>query len=159
MHGRLPIRLLLSCQPVDSNGQIWDIFEGGNLFTGQDPEHKTYRSRAHIAEIVALLGPPPQDLLAQGKLTHKFFSDDGESSPTLARCLNRFLTCHRLGTFSGGISLPPRTSLEQRETTLEGEDKEQFLRLVRKMLQWDADNRSSARELVDDEWIQEHTRT
>lgn len=58
--------------------KVWDIFEGGHLFTGQDPEHKTYRSRAHLAEMIALLGAPPLDLLQRGGLSHKFFADDGQ---------------------------------------------------------------------------------
>ncbi|KAG9249752.1 kinase-like domain-containing protein [Emericellopsis atlantica] len=44
---------------------VWDIYEGGHLFRGWDPEHDTYRayrSRAHISEMIALLGPPPSDL-------------------------------------------------------------------------------------------------
>ncbi|PGH16326.1 CMGC/SRPK protein kinase [Helicocarpus griseus UAMH5409] len=57
---------------------IWNIFEGGSLFTGQDPELQTYRSRVHLAQIISLLGPPPTSLLAQGKLSHKFFSDKGK---------------------------------------------------------------------------------
>ncbi|GAB1320439.1 hypothetical protein MFIFM68171_10649 [Madurella fahalii] len=117
---------------------IWDVLEGGHLFTGQDPEHQAYRSRAHLAEMIALLGPPPQDLLARGNLSHKFFSDGG--------------------TFSGGIPLPAQIPLEERETSLEGEQKERFLRLMRKMLQWEPEKRSSARELVEDEWIREHTK-
>lgn len=44
--------------------------------------------------------------------------------------------------------------LEQRETSLEGDDKEKFLRLVRKMLQWEPERRSSAKELENDEWLQ-----
>ncbi|KAL4797683.1 kinase-like domain-containing protein [Aspergillus venezuelensis] len=28
---------------------IWDIFQGKSLFTGYDPEHEAYRSRAHLA--------------------------------------------------------------------------------------------------------------
>ncbi|KGO64206.1 hypothetical protein PITC_087020 [Penicillium italicum] len=44
--------------------------------------------------------------------------------------------------------------LEQRETSLEGEEKEMFLRLVRKMLQWEPEKRSSAVELEQDEWVQ-----
>ncbi|TDL19982.1 CMGC/SRPK protein kinase [Rickenella mellea] len=115
---------------------IWDVFEGGNLFNGKDPEHAKYRSRAHLAEMVALLGPPPPSLLAKGNLTSKFFSDAGD--------------------FCAGIPLPERTSLEDRETTLEGEDRACFLRLVRKMLQWEPDKRSSARELVTDEWLSKH---
>ncbi|KAI1157405.1 kinase-like domain-containing protein [Nemania serpens] len=39
---------------------VWDLFEGGHLFTGQDPEFHTYRSRAHLAEMIAFLGQPLQ---------------------------------------------------------------------------------------------------
>ncbi|GAB1207849.1 hypothetical protein APSETT445_006584 [Aspergillus pseudonomiae] len=113
--------------------EIWNIFEGGSLFTGHDPEFQKYRSRAHLAEMINLLGPPPPGLLAQGKQSHKFFSDTGEfHEPTLLQNL---------------------TPLEQRETTLEGEDKESFLRMMRRMLQWEPEKRSSAKELAEDEWI------
>ncbi|BDD57202.1 hypothetical protein MAP00_002589 [Monascus purpureus] len=60
---------------------IWNIFEGESLFTGYDPESQTYRSRAHLAEIIKLLGPPPPSLLARGKLSHKFFSGEGKPMP------------------------------------------------------------------------------
>ncbi|WXC54172.1 hypothetical protein SNK03_000177 [Fusarium graminearum] len=56
--------------------EVWDIFEGDQLFHGIDPEHHEYRRRAHLAEIVALLGPPPKELLARGKPSNKFFSDE-----------------------------------------------------------------------------------
>ncbi|KAK8112337.1 kinase-like protein [Apiospora kogelbergensis] len=88
---------------------IWDLFEGGHLFTGQGMEHQTYRSRAHLAEIAALLGPPPRALLKSGKSSHKFFTDQA--------------------------------------------DRERFLAMMRKMLQWDPVKRSSAKELAEDEWI------
>jgi len=58
--------------------QIWDIFEGGHLFTGHDSEYNTYRSRAHLAEMVALLGPPPANVLARGAGRHKYFDDKGK---------------------------------------------------------------------------------
>ena len=44
-------------------------------------------------------------------------------------------------------------SLEERESSLEGEGKERFLAMMRKMLQWDPSKRASAKELADDEWI------
>ncbi|RMZ75409.1 hypothetical protein DV738_g5486, partial [Chaetothyriales sp. CBS 135597] len=112
---------------------IWNIFEGESLFTGQDPEFQTYRSRAHLAEIIKLLGPPPPELLARGNLSQKFFSDQGD---LLAQDL-----------------LQDRVPLEQRETSLQGDDKASFLRLIDKMLQWDPTKRSSAKELQQDEWI------
>ncbi|GKZ32517.1 hypothetical protein AbraIFM66950_001986 [Aspergillus brasiliensis] len=117
---------------------IWNIFEGGSLFTGYDPEFQAYRSRAHLAEIIQLLGPPPPGLLSSGKLRYKFFSDDGD-----------FLAQSLLGD---------KSPLEDRETSLEGSDKIPFLRFMRKMLQWDPSKRSSAKELLEDEWIYEHTR-
>ncbi|EMF11482.1 kinase-like protein [Sphaerulina musiva SO2202] len=122
---------------------VWDAFEGEHLFTGQDPLENKYRGRAHLAEMIALLGPPPPSLLARAKLRDKFFSDQGE--------------------FSVGIPLPASRSLEERETTLRAtednneEDRASFLRFMRKMLQWEPEQRSSARDLAEDEWILRHT--
>ncbi|KAI1426304.1 serine threonine protein kinase, CMGC group [Xylaria sp. FL1777] len=114
---------------------VWHLFEGGHLFTGQDPEFHTYRSRAHLAEMIALLGQPPQQLLDRGNRSSEFFSDKGE--------------------FCGGISLPTSISLEEIETNLEGQDKENFLRMMRMMLQWEPSLRSSAKDLVDAEWMRD----
>jgi hypothetical protein len=36
--------------------QVWDAFEGEHLFAGHDTEHNAYRGRAHLAEMIALLG-------------------------------------------------------------------------------------------------------
>ncbi|KAJ5254496.1 hypothetical protein N7497_003127 [Penicillium chrysogenum] len=95
---------------------IWDLYEGGSLFTGLDPESERYRSRAHLAEMINLLG----DFLAPDLLTDQI-------------------------------------PLEGRETTLEGSvEREAFLRFMRKMLQWEPGNRSSAKELAEDEWIHSH---
>ncbi|KAL2834373.1 kinase-like domain-containing protein [Aspergillus cavernicola] len=116
---------------------IWDIFQGGSLFTGHDPELQKYRSRAHLAEMITLLGPPPLSLLARGEQPLKFFLDTGE--------------------FRGKSLSKDLTPLEKRETTLEGQDRESFLRLMRKMLQWEPEKRSSAKELAKDEWICKNT--
>ncbi|KAG5934568.1 hypothetical protein E4U60_003789 [Claviceps pazoutovae] len=112
---------------------IWDSFQGGNLFSGRNPETGTYQSRAHLAEMIALLGPPPPSLLARANLRSKFFSDAGE--------------------FCAGIPIPEPRPLEQREMFLQGENKDCFLRFMRKMLQWEPEKRSSAKELAEDEWI------
>ncbi|KAL7949254.1 serine threonine protein kinase, CMGC group [Trichoderma barbatum] len=73
--------------------------------------HQTYRNRARLAEVIALLVQPPQALLPSGKSSHKFFTDKG------------------------------------------GESQEEFLAMMRKMLQWEPSERSSAKTLADDEWI------
>ncbi|GAB7322923.1 hypothetical protein MBLNU13_g05463t1 [Cladosporium sp. NU13] len=114
---------------------------GENLFTGRDPEHGTYRGRAHLAEMIALLGPPPTSLLARANLSSKFFSE--------------------AGIFSAGTPIPPSRPLDDRESPLQGEkdkeDREVFLRFMRKMLQWEPETRSSAQELAEDGWILKHT--
>jgi serine/threonine protein kinase len=43
--------------------------------------------------------------------------------------------------------------LEAELTALEGEAKTDFLRFLRRMLQWDADKRTSAQELLKDPWL------
>ncbi|RKK83764.1 hypothetical protein BFJ69_g2501 [Fusarium oxysporum] len=112
---------------------IWDIFEGRHMFTGHDPEFQKYRSRAHLAEIIALLGQPPSEVLQAGKASHKFFTDTGD--------------------FRNEIDIPERASLAQQEISLGGERKEMFLAMMNRMLQWDPAQRSSAKELAEDPWI------
>jgi hypothetical protein len=43
--------------------------------------------------------------------------------------------------------------LEAELTALEGEAKASFLRLLRRMLKWDWDDRASAQELLKDPWL------
>jgi hypothetical protein len=57
--------------------QVWDALQGGPLFTGYDIESEKYQGRAHLAEMIALLGPPPMSLLARANLKDKFFSEQG----------------------------------------------------------------------------------
>ncbi|KAL2212720.1 serine threonine protein kinase, CMGC group [Sarocladium strictum] len=115
---------------------IWDLIEGGHLFTGMDHEHQRYRSRAHLAEMVALLGDPPQALLDMGKSSHKFFTDRG--------------------TLHEDIPRPEKTSLESRETSLAGKSRDLFLAMMRRMLQWDPSKRATAKELAADDWIMQY---
>ncbi|KAG9558562.1 hypothetical protein KCU77_g4045, partial [Aureobasidium melanogenum] len=87
-----------------------------------------------------LLGQPPQALLAHADLRSKFFSESGQ--------------------WTADIPIPESTPFEARETALiEGnaEDREAFLRLMRKMIQWEPEKRGTARELAEDEWILKHT--
>ena len=128
-------RLIHGCEDINHVADP-GYFKGGHLSMGQDPEFKTYRSRAHLAEMISLLGPPPPppDFVARGWLGQKFFSAEGK--------------------FLEEDIIPKKTILEERETTLEAEDKADFLRFVRRMLQWEPGKRGSARSLAEDDWIQ-----
>lgn len=67
-----PLRLLMS-----GENQIWDLFEGKHMFRGNDPDWKGYSTRAHLAEVIGILGPPPLDMLKRGKRSLEFFTEDG----------------------------------------------------------------------------------
>ncbi|KAG8157048.1 hypothetical protein KVR01_013038 [Diaporthe batatas] len=111
---------------------IWNMVEGRNLF--RDSSGGRWQSALpHMARMVSLLGPPPKHMLDESAATDKFFDEDGN--------------------LKGGQQLCP-TSLEEEETKLEGEEKQEFLRFIRRMLQWDPSQRPSARELAADAWPQ-----
>ncbi|KXJ86672.1 serine threonine protein kinase, CMGC group [Microdochium bolleyi] len=120
---------------------VWDIFQGHHLFTGYDPEHRTYRSRAHLSEMIALLAPPPppSSLLQRGAATGRFFAENGAD-------------------FAGGIPLPKPVTLGSIEERLEGQNKASFLRMMNSMLQWDPAKRHTASELMVADWIRDETR-
>lgn len=56
------------------------------------------------------------------------------------------------GKWSGAAEIP-KVTLEDVEKRLKGEEKVLFLNFVRKMLKWKPEERSSARELLDDVWL------
>ena len=49
--------------------------------------------------------------------------------------------------------MPDRTSLEKSEENLAGSNKEAFLRFVRKMVQWRPEDRQTAGQLLEDDWL------
>ncbi|KAL8885807.1 MAG: hypothetical protein Q9215_006388 [Flavoplaca cf. flavocitrina] len=113
--------------------EIWDLFEGKHLFYGRDPKEGKYMTRAHLADMVALLGPPPVELLKVGKRSTEFFDKDSG--------------------WTADIPVPARTSLEESEKNLEGYNKEAFLRFMRKILQWRPEDRQTASQLLEDDWL------
>jgi len=60
------------------------------------------------------------------------------------------------GRLITGIDLTDKLSLETREEQFEGEKKEQFLNFIRSMLRWDPNDRLTARELLDDPWLNDY---
>lgn len=58
-----------------------------------------------------------------------------------------------LGKLKESHQLSP-TSLEKEEIKLEGDEKREFLRFIGRMLEWDPNERPSAKELAEDPWPQ-----
>jgi hypothetical protein len=51
------------------------------------------------------------------------------------------------------MPIPQGTSLEKPELRLQGRNKDMFLDLMRGMLQWRPEDRKTAKQLVDDPWL------
>ncbi|KAI0278744.1 kinase-like domain-containing protein [Russula brevipes] len=113
---------------------IWDLLGNGNLFrtTGgpDDKQDNIY----HLAHMVALLGPPPKEFLerTKGDRVQNWFDENGNWR---------------------GAAEVPMLNLEEAEKRLDGEEKKLFLDFVRKMLKWKPEERSSAKDLLDDLWL------
>ncbi|KAI1135858.1 kinase domain protein [Hypoxylon sp. FL0543] len=122
--------------PVDIwnvGAMIWDLYEGRHLFSGEDPGGKGYSTRAHLAEVIGLLGPPPLDLLQRGVRSLEFFTSDGQ--------------------WKAAVQVPQDVSLEKSVRYLDGKEKQAFLEFVRGMLQWRPEDRKTAEQLLDDPWL------
>ena len=84
-----------------------------------------------MAELVALLGPPPSEFRKR-HLSSVFWDE--------------------LGNWKEVVPIPDIT-LESLAEKAEGEDKEGFLRWLRIALQWNPEDRPTALELLYDEWL------
>lgn len=104
---------------------------------------------AHIARMIELLGPPPKELLKLGQFSDMFFDEDGELLGSTEGVI-RYLPC--LGNFTRDVKVED-TSLEDEEENLEGEEKRAFLSFLRGMVRWVPGERKTARELMDDPWL------
>lgn len=51
------------------------------------------------------------------------------------------------------MDVPQDTSLERSEGFLEGKNKEMFLDFMRGMLEWRPEDRKTAKELLEDPWL------
>ncbi|GKZ39641.1 hypothetical protein AbraIFM66950_000802 [Aspergillus brasiliensis] len=116
---------------------IWDLFQGKHMFYGEDPDGKGYSTRAHLAEVIGLLGHPPLDLLQQGRRSHEFFTEEGR--------------------WKQDIPIPHTGGLESLEKYLDGSNKKAFLSFMRGMLQWRPEDRKTATELLLDPWLNGET--
>ncbi|TGO73333.1 hypothetical protein BELL_0370g00090 [Botrytis elliptica] len=122
--------------PIDIwnvGAMIWDLFEGRHMFHGEDSDGKGYSTRAHLAEVIGMLGSPPMDFLDRGLRTPEFFDKQGK--------------------WIAEMPVAKDKELEKMEVRLQGRNQEMFLSMMRGMLQWRPEDRRSARQLADDPWI------
>lgn len=110
-----------------------------------------YTTRAHLADMIAVMGPPPPDFLKKGLRSAEFFDEDGKNWFPI--CNPRYLLIQQAGQWRDEVPVPNRPSLEESEENLKGSNKEAFLRFMRKMLQWRPEDRQTASQLLEDDWL------
>ncbi|KAH9216886.1 kinase-like domain-containing protein [Leptodontidium sp. 2 PMI_412] len=140
---------------------LWNMLEGmnTNLFTNINSKDGKYMARNHLAQMIALLGPPPKELLAreQGMRSCNF-------APTVENDENKL--CNKAYEFYNGPffdsegeflypDLVPRgLKLENTISSLEEQEKQGFLDfVVGSMLCWDPEKRMTANELLQHPWL------
>ncbi|GKZ65680.1 hypothetical protein AnigIFM50267_009452 [Aspergillus niger] len=116
--------------PVDI-WSAWDLFEPRKLSTARDEDGDLYDA-AHLAQIIAALGPPPLDFLRRNQERASVFW--GSDSKWL-----------------GLAPIPHDRTMERLESRLS--DKSGFLRFMRKTLTWLPEERATAKELLQDPWL------
>lgn len=87
----------------------------------------------HFAELIAALGPPPPELLRRNPVKAADYWDAD-------------------GKWIEFVPIPKERTLDSQEDKLE--DKTLFLNFIRRALTWDPEQRPTARELLQDPWLQ-----
>ncbi|KKK26138.1 serine/threonine-protein [Aspergillus rambellii] len=133
---------------------LWNILGSKELF--QQVHNNTngqYDAKSHLAEMIALLGPPPGALLAKSKAMseHNWPQPVTNDSGALCNNAQEFFSgpfFNAEGKFCYN-ELIPSGCLEDKAPFLEENDREAFLSFVRDMLTWLPEKRKTARELMD----------
>ena len=112
---------------------IWDIFEPKRLFYGRDSDRKL-DDAYHLAEIVAIIGPPPIEFVQRSEKALKYWDGNGN-------------WIHEVPI--------PDLDMSTLEVRLSGKDKEEFLRFMRRLITWVPEERPTAVEVVYDDWMME----
>jgi serine/threonine-protein kinase SRPK3 len=129
--------------PVD----IWnlgavllEVLDAVRMFDGRAKQTGgVFRTRHHLEEIVALFGPFPPRLLALGdpKIVAEYFDDQGNIRNPIPR---------------------PKALLENWIESLTGNDKKEFVMLLKSMMKIDPGDRPTAKELLSEAWFRRTTR-
>ena len=114
---------------------LWDLFENFGLFDAIDTRPGHYKSEKHLGMMIALMGPPPKELLERGSTSATYFDENGE--------------------FRRQDWIPKDFSFESSISKFRGKDKELFIDFTKKMICWLPEERWTAKELLGHPWLQE----
>ena len=157
--------------------QLWDMIEGKELFRHIHNQEGRYDAKLHIAEMIALRGPPPLEVIQRYQYMREYSwpkpvgREDGRVCETAEEYLcglffdekgipgfpisNELFPDSRniLGRFLYEDLIPNR-KLGDTASFLEGEEKDAFLDLAKGMLVWHPNGRKMAGELAGHPFLQ-----
>lgn len=112
---------------------LWDLFENFGLFDAINTGPSHYHPTQHLGLMIALMGPPPKELLERGSTSATYFDEEGQfRHPKLVR---------------------EGFSFESSITRFKGKDKELFIDFAKKMICWLPEERWTAKQLLEHPWL------
>lgn len=137
---------------------VWNLVENKDLFRMVHSGGEKYNSQAHLAEMIVLLGHPPNELFKREREGRKWRWKPAieNSEGKLCESASEFYEgpfFNLEGEFIYKHLIPSHLNLADSIVSLEGEDKRLFLEFVGKMLQWLPEDRKTAKELIEDPWL------
>ncbi|EEQ86791.2 CMGC/SRPK protein kinase [Blastomyces dermatitidis ER-3] len=112
---------------------FWDLVAGRTLFQARD-DQRLLDDTLHLAEMVAIMGPPPREFLERSEMSSIWWDKNGQWR---------------------GFAPIPDISLERLADDLEGDNKKGLLEFLQRILCWMPEERPTAEELVFDPWLME----
>ena len=121
--------------------------QGHHLFFAK--KDRILDDEQHLAEMVSLIGPPPAEYLARSEKAAQYWDKQGTFLPHF---IAFWSDISMIGNWKGSIPIPEQ-SLEPREQQFFGEDKELFVKFLRRILRWLPEDRPTAEELAYDDFL------
>ncbi|KAL4998792.1 kinase-like domain-containing protein [Aspergillus recurvatus] len=130
----------------------WNIIEHTELFLHVHDSQGHYNPKTHLAEMIALLGPPPKELLAKSDAMAEFSWSNPIMNETGRLCRNgrEYFNgpfFNENGEFLYDDLIPAR-KLEDSILYLEQKERQAFLSFITLMLAWHPEDRQTAGELM-----------
>ncbi|KAI1120283.1 kinase-like protein [Nemania abortiva] len=122
--------------PIDMWGvglSTWDMLQAEKLFGIYDVDTQRLNDAHHLANMIALLGPPPLDYLKRSNTYLEFWDEHGEW---------RWI-----------VPIPREKTFESLEGSLEGDERARFLNFIRALLRWDPGERLTAKQALSNPWL------
>lgn len=115
---------------------LWELLAEVSILDGKSPGNPNFSYLTRFAQMIRLLGPPPSDFLSRAdKDVYSRLYDDQ-------------------GSFRYPDLIPGEDfNFSNKTTMLNGQEKTLFIQFAKRMLAWVPEERSTAKQLLDDPWL------